>query len=52
MRVQRLCAEDVSLVGAIDRSEHIDVQYRVSEGQLADPRLTFGYRTRAQNVAR
>ena len=34
MRVQRLRAEDVSLVGAIDRSEHIDVQYRVSEGRL------------------
>jgi ribosomal protein S18 acetylase RimI-like enzyme len=34
MRVKRLRAEDVSLVGAIDRSEHIDVQYRVSEGQL------------------
>jgi ribosomal protein S18 acetylase RimI-like enzyme len=34
MRVQRLRAEDVSLVGAIDRSEHIEVQYRVSKGQL------------------
>jgi ribosomal protein S18 acetylase RimI-like enzyme len=34
MRVQRLRAEDVSLVGAIDRSEHIDVQYRVGDGLL------------------
>lgn len=34
MRVRRLRAEDVELVAAIDRSEHIDVQYRVSDGQL------------------
>jgi hypothetical protein len=34
MRVKRLGVEDVSFVGAIDRSERIDVQYRVSEGQL------------------
>jgi ribosomal protein S18 acetylase RimI-like enzyme len=34
MRVKRLRAEDVSLVGEIDRSEHIDVLYRVSDGQL------------------
>jgi ribosomal protein S18 acetylase RimI-like enzyme len=34
MRVKQLRAEDVSLVAAIDRSEHIDVQYRVIDGQL------------------
>jgi len=34
MRVRRLRAEDVELVAAIDRSEHIEVQYRVSDGQL------------------
>jgi hypothetical protein len=34
MRVKRLRAEDVSLVAAIDRSEHIDVQYRVVDSQL------------------
>jgi ribosomal protein S18 acetylase RimI-like enzyme len=34
MRVRRLRAEDVSLVGAIDRSEHVDVQYRVVHGHL------------------
>ena len=34
MRVKRLRAEDVSLVAAIDRSEHIDVQYRVIDSQL------------------
>jgi ribosomal protein S18 acetylase RimI-like enzyme len=34
MRVRRLRAEDVSLVAAIDRSEHVDVEYRVIDGQL------------------
>ena len=34
MRVRQLRAEDVSLVAAIDRSEHVDVQYRVIDGQL------------------
>ncbi len=34
MRVKKLRAEDVSLVAAIDRSEHVDVHYRVIDGQL------------------
>lgn len=34
MRVRSLHAEDVSLVAAIDRSEHVDVEYRVVDGQL------------------
>jgi GNAT superfamily N-acetyltransferase len=34
MEVRRLQAEDVSLVGAIDRSEHVDVQYCVIGGEL------------------
>src|SRR4051812_25460446 len=34
MRVRRLGATEVSLVAAIDRSEHVDVQYRVVDGQL------------------
>ncbi len=34
MRVRRLRAEDVALVAAIDRSEHVDVGYRVVDGQL------------------
>jgi ribosomal protein S18 acetylase RimI-like enzyme len=34
MRVRWLRAEDVELVAAIDRSEHVDVQYRMSDGQL------------------
>jgi ribosomal protein S18 acetylase RimI-like enzyme len=34
LRVRRLRAEDVSLVGAIDRTEHVDVQYRVVDGEL------------------
>src|SRR5262245_28053989 len=34
MRVRRLGAEDVSLVGALDRSEHVDVQFRVVDGRL------------------
>jgi len=34
MQVRRLRAEDVALVAAIDRSEHVKVQYRVIDGQL------------------
>ena len=34
MEVRRLPAQDVSLVGAIDRSEHVDLEYRVLDGQL------------------
>ena len=34
MQVRRLQAEDVSLVATIDRSEHVDVQYRVIDGEL------------------
>jgi ribosomal protein S18 acetylase RimI-like enzyme len=34
MRVSRLPATDVSLVAAIDRSEHVDVEYRVIDGEL------------------
>jgi GNAT superfamily N-acetyltransferase len=32
--VRRLQAEDVSLVAAIDRSEHVAFEYRVIDGQL------------------
>jgi ribosomal protein S18 acetylase RimI-like enzyme len=34
MQVRRLRAEDVALVAAIDRSEHVDVEYHVIDGQL------------------
>ena len=34
MQVSRLQAEDVSLVATIDRSEHVDVQYCVRDGEL------------------
>ena len=34
MQVSRLQAEDVSLVATIDRSEHVDVQYCVIDGEL------------------
>src|SRR4051794_13900690 len=36
MQVRRLEAEDVSLIRAIDRSEHIDVQYAVVDGRLTE----------------
>jgi GNAT superfamily N-acetyltransferase len=36
MRVSRLAAGEVSLVAAIDRSEHVDVQYGVVDGRLAE----------------
>jgi ribosomal protein S18 acetylase RimI-like enzyme len=34
MRVRQLRAEDVSLVALLDRSEHVDTEYRVVDGQL------------------
>jgi GNAT superfamily N-acetyltransferase len=34
MRVSRLQPEDVALDGTIDRSEHVDFEYRVIDGQL------------------
>src|SRR4051794_10205290 len=34
MRVRRLQAEDVLRVASIDRTEHVDVQYRVMHGEL------------------
>ena len=36
MRVERLPADDVSLVAGIDRSEHVDVQYAVVAGELVE----------------
>ena len=34
MRVSRLQADDVSLIATIDRSEHVDLEYRVIDGEL------------------
>ena len=34
MQVSRLQAEDVSLVATIDRSEHVEVEYCVMDGEL------------------
>ena len=36
MRVRTLQADEVSLVGTIDRSEHVDVHYGVIDGQLTE----------------
>jgi ribosomal protein S18 acetylase RimI-like enzyme len=36
MRVRRLQADDVSRVASIERSEHVDVQYRVIDGELRE----------------
>jgi GNAT superfamily N-acetyltransferase len=36
MRVRRLQAEDVSRVASIERSEHVDVQFRVIHGELRE----------------
>jgi ribosomal protein S18 acetylase RimI-like enzyme len=36
LRVRRLPADDVSLVAAIDRTEHVDVEYRVIDGALRE----------------
>lgn len=36
MEVRRLAAQDVSLVAEIDRTEHVDVEYRVIDGELRE----------------
>ena len=36
MRVRRLVADDVALIATIDRSEHVDIQYAVIDGQLTE----------------
>jgi predicted N-acetyltransferase YhbS len=36
MNVRRLESSDVALVASIDRSEHVDVQYRVEDGRLVE----------------
>jgi len=36
MRVETLVADDVSLIAAIDRSEHVDVEYAVVDGRLTE----------------
>jgi predicted N-acetyltransferase YhbS len=36
LEVRQLSAEDVSLIATIDRSEHVDVEYRVVDGQLTE----------------
>jgi GNAT superfamily N-acetyltransferase len=41
MRVRRLLADDVSLIATIDRSEHVDVEYGVIDGQLTEQPVTM-----------
>jgi GNAT superfamily N-acetyltransferase len=36
MRIRHLDASDVSLIARIDRSEHVEVQYAVRDGQLVE----------------
>ncbi len=36
MQVRRLAPSDVVLVASIDRSEHVEVQYRVEDGRLVE----------------
>lgn len=36
VRIRHLDASDVSLIARIDRSEHVDVQYAVRDGQLVE----------------
>ena len=36
MNVRRLESSDVALVASIDRSEHVEVQYRIDDGRLVD----------------
>jgi GNAT superfamily N-acetyltransferase len=39
-RVRRLLADDVSLIATIDRSEHVDAQYEVTDGRLTQRPVT------------
>jgi GNAT superfamily N-acetyltransferase len=39
-RVTRLVADDLSLIAAIDRSEHVDVEYAVVDGRLIERPVT------------
>jgi GNAT superfamily N-acetyltransferase len=41
MQVKRLGADDVTLVAAIDRSEHVDVEYAVIDGVLTERAVTM-----------
>jgi len=41
MRVRSLKADDLALIAAIDRSEHVDVQYAVIDGQLTEQPVTI-----------
>lgn len=41
MRVTRLTADDVALIAAIDRSEHVDIQYGVVDGRLIERPVTM-----------
>ena len=36
MKVRRLESSDVALVASIDRSEHVEVQYRIDHGRLVE----------------
>lgn len=36
MKIRRLAPSDVALVAAIDRSEHVEVQYRIEAGRLVE----------------
>jgi predicted N-acetyltransferase YhbS len=51
VQVSRLQAAEVSLVATIDRSEHVDLQYRVvtascNRSRRRSPRLRYGIRAR------
>ena len=40
LRIRHLAASDVPLIGHIDRSEHVDVQYAVRDGRLVEVSVT------------
>ena len=41
MNVRRLEPSDVSLVASIDRSEHVEVQYRIEDGRLVETTVSM-----------
>jgi hypothetical protein len=41
MHVRQLAIDDVGLVATIDRSEHVDAEYRVVDGQLVQHPVTM-----------
>jgi ribosomal protein S18 acetylase RimI-like enzyme len=41
LRLEELTVDDLGLIGQIDRTEHVDIEYEVVEGQIVERPVTF-----------